>query len=100
MKIHKRIEYEPVGDDLHIPMPQVEVLDCKCTRCHNVYSIPVPVDYLDWEDVAKKYKEGYDLMNAEYRKLFSEAGEVFDIPLKEWLDAKNAHLRMILENLI
>jgi hypothetical protein len=39
-------------------------------------------------------------MGRNVQEILDEAGRVFDAPLKEWLEAKHAHLMMQLEDLL
>lgn len=32
-------------------------LECRCPRCKNVYNVPIPPTYIDWEEEAKIYKK-------------------------------------------
>lgn len=100
MKQYAKLHYEPVADPFKLPMPQYAILDCQCIRCGATTRVPVPAEFMDWEQVADIYREAYEAMGRNVHKLFDEAGQVFDAPLQEWLAAKQAHLMMQLEELL
>ena len=100
MKTYEKLHYEPVSDPFKMPMPQFSTVDCPCHRCGTVTRLPVPVEFTDWQRVSEDYKRAYETMCKSFHGMFEEAGKVFDAPLKEWLEAKHAHLMMQLEDLL
>lgn len=100
MKTYEKLHYEPVSDPFKMPMPQFSTVDCPCHRCGTVTRLPVPVEFTDWQRVSEDYKRAYEAMGKNFQGMFEEAGNVFDAPLKEWLEAKHAHLMMQLEDIL
>lgn len=100
METHEKLNYEPASDPFKMPMPQFSTMDCPCTRCGTITRLPVPVKFTDWQRVSEDYMRAYEAMGKNVHHLFEEAGRVFDAPLKEWLEAKHAHLMMQLDDLL
>jgi hypothetical protein len=100
MKTYEKLHYEPVSDPFKMPMPQFSTMDCSCIRCGAITRLPVPVEFTDWQRVSEDYMRAYESMGRNVQQLFEEAGRIFDAPLKEWLEAKHAHLMMQLEDIL
>lgn len=100
MQTYEKFHFESVSEELNLPLPQYSTLECHCSRCGYMYKVPIPVTYMDWEEVAGMYVSAYKAMNKNYITLLEEAAHVFDVPLKEWFEAKNEHIRMRMEALL
>lgn len=100
MHTYDKFYYEPVEDPFKLPFPQYSTVDCTCLQCGAITRLLVPVECIDWKQVAETYRCVYASMGKNVQELFDEAGKVFEVPLNEWLETKHALLLLRLEELL
>ena len=92
----EKIEWESVEHLMSLPAPKRHTVDCpNCNFRH-----PVMPEYMDWKEVAERYRQSHSGMVNAFMRLFKEAGDVFDVPLMEYYEASQLELKQLLRELL
>lgn len=84
----EKIVLDPVEHWELLPKFRIHTVDCP--QCK--WRIPVPVEYVDWREIAETYEQAYKEMSASFLKIAKEAGEQFDAPFVEYIHASREAL--------
>jgi hypothetical protein len=98
MHSHEKLSFEAVTD--YTMMPKLVCNRVECPQCHYIHA--VPLEFVDWHEVAETYQRAHEKMCDSFFALLKEAGEQFDVPLVEYFWANNetfiAELRQLIEH--
>lgn len=71
MKHYDKMMLLPPGAEA-VPKLGMQIAEIQCFHCGKMTRVPVKREYVDWEQIAEKYRQGYEKMMQRFGQIVSD----------------------------
>jgi len=71
MKIYNKMMITPPGAEA-VPKLGMQIAEVPCYHCGRITCVPVKPEHMDWQQMAEKYRLGYEKMMQRFGQIVSD----------------------------